>query len=227
MKKTNNFMLKAQWLGYQLKDNLANPVSKPDINGIFSFGTEIWIDGQRMESEHAIDFFDLLRSVHEPIERYRSNIFTCGCGVSSCAGIIDGVSVTHHGRYVFWTFRTPLKGGWGKHAEADWVRESNPKRLRFLRSQLLSQCVVFLRTILEVNSFDLTRCTVMTNSAPLSEVLTWIRFNWKEELAREAAKLNGPGQKPKIEMITYEPPKVNSLDEDLDEYVETNGEVLK
>ena len=97
MKKTNEFMLKARWLGYQLKDNLSNSVFKPDISGEFSFPAEIWIDERRMVKEHAIGFFDLLRSIHEPIERYLSNIFTCGCGISICAGIMDGVSVTHYG----------------------------------------------------------------------------------------------------------------------------------
>ena len=204
MKKINDFMLKARWLGYQLKDAAGEPVYKPDIYGVYAFGAEIWIDGHRMESELAVDFPALLTSVHEPIARYHSNIFTCQCGTSGCAGVIDGVSVTHQGRYILWNFRSPLKGSWGKYAEADWVRDSKPRRLRFLRSQLTSQCTAFLRTILEVNSFDLTSCTVMTNKEPLSEVLSWVRFNWRQELARETAKQKWALTKSKVALITHE-----------------------
>ena len=122
---------------------------------------------------------------------------------------------------------TPRKGDWEAHVEADWVRVSKSKRLRFLRSQLISQCAAFLRSGLVLNSFDLTKCTVMKNPDPLSEVLTWIRFNWRVEMPREASPPELPIQKPKIELISYKPLKVNAPDDELEKYIETDWEVLK
>jgi hypothetical protein len=178
LKKNNHVKISPVWLGYQLQDSSGAAIYKPSINGFFEFGAEVWVDGARIEGKHSVDIFSLLRSVHEPLKRYQSNIFTCGCGVAGCAGIIDGVVVTHQGRFVFWNFRTPLNGGWGRHSEADWVRDSKPMRLRFLRSQLIRECKSLLAFAKNASGNRLEACTFFPESAPASEMLAGIKQNW-------------------------------------------------
>lgn len=178
MKKTNDIKIMPVWRGYKLESASGAAVYKPDIDGAYRFGAEVWVDGKRMESSLAVDIFSLLRSVHEPIQRYQSNIFTCGCGVAGCMGIIDGVAVTHQGRYIFWSFRTPMNGGWRKHSEADWVRDSKPMRLRFLRSQLIRECRALLEFVRKASGDSLNACTLATENVPVSELLSWIKHDW-------------------------------------------------
>jgi hypothetical protein len=57
-------------------------------------GLEIWVDGQHIDEPHPIDLLLLVQSLHES---GWFEIFTCGCGVGGCAGIVDGIQVTHSG----------------------------------------------------------------------------------------------------------------------------------
>lgn len=62
--------------------------------------SEIWVDGQYLDEPHCID----LPRLH--VEGWYE-IFTCGCGVGGCAGIVDGIHVTHHDGLIRWYFRRP------------------------------------------------------------------------------------------------------------------------
>lgn len=70
--------------------------------------TGIWVDGKHIDEPHFVDLPLLVQSLHVP-NWYE--IFTCGCGVGGCAGIVDGIQVSHDGGLIRWSLRRPQSAG--------------------------------------------------------------------------------------------------------------------
>ncbi len=72
-----------------------------------SFITELFVDGECLVSRsqfYAIDFEALSQSAAAPGEYF---IITCTCGIHECAGIYDGIEVTHQGNRIIWRIVEP------------------------------------------------------------------------------------------------------------------------
>ena len=114
------------------------PNSKPEV----WIAPEIWIDSERVEpsSKIFVDLLALFRSVIAPVNEYRSKIFICGCGDPSCAGIDNGVSVSHRGNYIVWRFKRPLS----KYDRRESMPGGEAVVNRFSRMQVIAECRTFV-----------------------------------------------------------------------------------
>jgi hypothetical protein len=99
--------------------------------------SQISIDGEEIETCHTV-CLDALVSSLERGGTYQ--IFTCGCGAAGCAGIFDGVEVSHSKREVLWALRRPLSSvGFGEEEvryEA-WARRVPVSRFVFNRAEMV------------------------------------------------------------------------------------------
>ncbi len=107
--------------------------------------SEIWVDGQHLDEPHPIDLPLLVQSLHIPA---CYEIFTCGCGIGGCAGIVEGIHVTHDAGLVRWFFRRPQSAGsLIDPALSEWEKTAKPVTLTFERTQMLNAVGVYLEMI--------------------------------------------------------------------------------
>ena len=107
--------------------------------------SEIWVDGNHIDEPHFIDLALLVQSLHE--QRW-FEIFTCGCGVGGCAGIVDGIQVTHRTGLVQWSFRRPQSAGnLLDPALSEWEKTAVPVVLVFERTQMVKAIEDYLDAI--------------------------------------------------------------------------------
>lgn len=106
------------------------------VDGKNMLHTEIWVDGKRLDAPHFIDLPLLVQSMYE--QRW-FDIFTCGCGAAACAGIADGIKVTHDKGLLRWSFRQPLAAAnlWDELVLESWAKTAAPITFTFERNQLL------------------------------------------------------------------------------------------
>jgi hypothetical protein len=65
----------------------------------------VLINGKNIAPTHSIDWVDLSKSCQLSGKFF---IATCGCGVPACAGIYDGIRVTHFDDRIVWEIPEPL-----------------------------------------------------------------------------------------------------------------------
>ena len=63
------------------------------------------INGQAIHEEFWVDLFELAKSCQLDGE---FDIFTCSCGVAGCAGIFEGITVTHSPDEITWVCPDPI-----------------------------------------------------------------------------------------------------------------------
>lgn len=147
--------------------------ARPDEKGNIWFGSEVWVDGVRLEPTHAVDISELARSIRPIRNTYRCDIFTCGCGTAACAAILDGIQVSHQGRYVFWSFRTPLAGAYVLRDAQQWLQNSSPSRLWFLRSQIADEIKNYFGFLSDLTGSDWSKCYIAPHSESVLELSEW------------------------------------------------------
>ncbi len=107
--------------------------------------SEIWIDGQHLDEPHPIDLPLLVQSLHAP---GWYEIFTCGCGIGGCAGIVEGIHVTHDAGSVRWFFRRPQSAGsLIDPALSEWEKTATPVTLTFDCAQMVNAIHVYLDAV--------------------------------------------------------------------------------
>ena len=127
----------------RLEDGVAQ--GKHLTDGKITLYSEIWVDGHHIDEPHFIDLPLLVQSLHE--QRW-FDIFTCGCGVGGCAGIVDGVQVTHVADLVRWSFRRPQSAGnLLDPALSEWERTAVPVVLTFERTQMVKAIEDYLDAV--------------------------------------------------------------------------------
>ncbi len=127
----------------RLKDGVAQ--GQCLTGGKIMLHSEIWVDGKHLDEPHFIDLPMLVQSLYE---QRRFDIFTCGCGVGGCAGIVDGIEVKHESGLVHWSFRRPLAADFLLDPELnEWEKTAVPVTLTFERTQMVSAIETYLDTV--------------------------------------------------------------------------------
>ena len=110
-------------------NELAISVEKrgPKEDGNYRIEVGILIDEAPSGSDFAVNAFELAKSCQTSGEM---EIFTCGCGVAGCAGIYDGIRVTHTETCVEWLCPNPLADpDTDEEYPAAWIKFSfDPKQ---------------------------------------------------------------------------------------------------
>lgn len=106
--------------------------------------TEIWVDGVHLDEPHPVDLPLLIQSRHKPGSY---DIFTCSCGEGACAGIVEGIHVTHEGELVHWDFRRPQSAEQIDATKGEWRDIASPVHLTFGRAQMLEAIRSYLDEI--------------------------------------------------------------------------------
>ncbi len=173
MKKVNKLELLCVLHGQHTATGNGSVRVVPNEDGEIWFSAEIWIDGVHMEPEHSVDLSELARGIQPRRKPYRCDFFVCGCGSAGCAAILDGMQVVHQGKYVYWSFRSPLAGAFGVRDEQHWLQNSSPRRMRFLRSQLDDQIRQYFELLREAAGSNLDKCQLSPHSETLAELTDW------------------------------------------------------
>lgn len=173
MKKVNKLELLCVLHGPHTKVADGAVRAVPDEFGKICFGAEIWVDGVRMEPKHAADISELARSIRPRKKPYRCDFFACGCGVAACAAILDGMQVRHQGKYLYWSFRSPLAGAYGVGDAQHWLQNSSPRRMRFLRTDLDFQVRQYFELLREAAGNNLAKCRISPHSETVHELSEW------------------------------------------------------
>lgn len=127
----------------KLADRCADEVC--EIRGQISLDAQFWVDGELLDEPHCIDLPQLVHSLH--VAGWYE-IYTCGCGVGGCAGIVEGIHVTHREGWIDWSFRRPQSAGnLLDPALSEWERTAVPVSFTFDRAQMLAAIEAFLDAV--------------------------------------------------------------------------------
>lgn len=108
--------------------------------------SEIWVDGQHLDEPHPIDLPLLVQSLHVP---GFYEIFTCNCGAAGCAGIVEGIEVTHDADLVHWSLRRPQSvSTLNLPSFSAWEKTAKQVTLTFDRAQMVHAVQAYLETVL-------------------------------------------------------------------------------
>lgn len=129
---------------FELRVHVANPSRDIGTPVEPYLITEIWIDGAHLDEPHPIHLPLLIQSLHEP---GAYDIFTCDCGEAGCAGIFEGIHVTHEGELVRWDFRRPQSEELIEPSMGAWRDTATPVHLTFRRSQMIHAVQHYLGSI--------------------------------------------------------------------------------
>lgn len=173
MKKVNKLELLCVLHGPHTKAADGSVQAVPNEVGEIWFGAEIWVDSIRMEPNHTVDISEIARSIRPRKKPYRCDFFACGCGSAACAAILDGMRVHHQGKYMYWTFRSPLTGAYGVGDEKRWLQNSTPRRMRFLRTELEFQVRQYFELLREAAGANLDKCHISPHSESLHQLSEW------------------------------------------------------
>ena len=149
----------------RLQDGVAQ--GRHTTDGKITLHTEIWVDGQHLDEPHFIDLPLLVQSLH--VQGWHE-IFTCGCGVAACPGIVDGIHVTHDAGLVRWSFRRPQSAANLLDPALDeWEKTAVPVDLTFERTQMLNAIQAYLDAVRalvgdEPGKFDWPVCGLSVQS---------------------------------------------------------------
>ncbi len=96
----------------------------------------ILVDGVPIPEKLPVDLWRLVRSL---TESGGHDVFTCGCGSSACAGVAEGVDVSHGDADIQWRYRLPQSsdGFDGDDPYEAWLSGSTEVRHTFDRRQAL------------------------------------------------------------------------------------------
>jgi hypothetical protein len=96
----------------------------------------ILVDGVPIPENLPVDLGTLVRSL---TESGGHDVFTCGCGSSACAGVAEGIDVSHEGGDVNWRYRLPQSsdGFGGDDRYEAWLAGSTEVQHTFDRRQAL------------------------------------------------------------------------------------------
>ncbi len=103
-----------------------------------SMTCNIEINGKLIHSELSINLMELVKSAqcggcHD--------IFTCGCGISDCAGIASGVEVEHLPDAVIWRYSEPISSDGYLHLSIDeWTDMQTEMQFKFNPDQY-QECI--------------------------------------------------------------------------------------
>lgn len=86
----------------------------PDEHRTSWLDTDVIIDGQPFGADFSVDIFAFAKSCQSAGEM---DLFTCGCGVAACAGIFEGIRVSHAKSAIEWQCPSPLAGDLESDAE--------------------------------------------------------------------------------------------------------------
>lgn len=111
---------------------------------------EIWIDGEHLDEPHPVCVSAVLGSMERPqameLNREWRDVFTCGCGTASCAGIDEGVGAVHSDTDVEWVLRRPQANRFGQDPVGyrAWCEAAKWHHYRFNRHQVTKELIRFL-----------------------------------------------------------------------------------
>jgi hypothetical protein len=88
----------------ELKCSIEEVESSPGVKSKFLTKT-LTVDGKAFNEKFELDMEELANSCRFDGE---FEILTCGCGVAGCAGIDEGIHVTHRNGNVYWKVRNPI-----------------------------------------------------------------------------------------------------------------------
>lgn len=114
-------------------------------DGKLSLHPEVWVDRQHIDEPHFIDLPLLVQSFH--VQGW-CEIFTCGCSVAGCAGIVEGIHITHDTGLIRWSFRRPQSAGTlSGSALKKWEQSAFPVEMSFDRTQMVNATQDYLDAV--------------------------------------------------------------------------------
>jgi len=90
---------------FELRVELQGPCETYSEKARSRITQSVFINGKNIAPENSIDLIDLSKSCQLSGEFF---IVTCGCGEAGCAGIYDGIRVTHFDDRIMWEAPDPL-----------------------------------------------------------------------------------------------------------------------
>jgi len=136
---------------------------------VTGLGLQLWVDGQHIDEPHPIDLLLLVQSLHQS---GWFDIFTCGCGVGACAGIVEGIEVTHEMGMVRWSLRRPQSAGsLSDSMVSNWEKTAIPVIYKFERRQMIAAIQKCLQEISALVDGDLIRFDWCVNGPSIQEIL--------------------------------------------------------
>lgn len=92
---------------FELRISLTGPHDQDDelTPQVYLITQAVLINGENLAPENPIDLRQLAKSCQLPGEFY---IVTCGCGEAGCAGIEDGIRVSHFPNRISWEVPEPI-----------------------------------------------------------------------------------------------------------------------
>lgn len=81
----------------------------------------VFINGENLAPKYPIDLRELVKSCQLSGEFF---IVTCGCGVPECAGIEDGIRVSHLPDRILWDVPIPISYEGMTDEEAEWQAQN-------------------------------------------------------------------------------------------------------
>ncbi len=90
---------------FELRIQLHDPGASWSDEAPHLISQSVFINGQNIAPENPIDLIEIIKSCQLSGEFF---IVTCGCGEPACAGIYDGIRVTHLDDRVVWEIPDPL-----------------------------------------------------------------------------------------------------------------------
>jgi hypothetical protein len=115
---------------FELEISLTGPHDQDDAltPQVYVITQAVLINGENLAPKNPIDLCELAKSCQLPGEFY---IVTCGCGDAGCAGIEDGIWVSHLSDSITWEVPEPISAG--GLSEEDYERYHNKRTFRRFR----------------------------------------------------------------------------------------------
>lgn len=105
----------------ELRVSLQGPDESYPDEVRFYVKQSIFINGQNIAPTHTIDWVDLAKSCQLSGEHF---IVTCGFGQAACAGIYDGIRVTHFKNRIQWEIPEPISYNGLSDEEGDRMEQN-------------------------------------------------------------------------------------------------------
>ena len=154
---------------FELRVENCSEHGKRTTDGKLSLHPEIWVDRQHIDEPHFIDLPLLVQSLH--VQGWYE-IFTCGCGVAGCAGIVEGIHVTHDAGLTRWSFRRPQSAGTlSDSALKKWQQTALPFGMTFDRAQMVKAIQDYLDAVRTLVSAQPSRFDWPVHGLSVSDVL--------------------------------------------------------
>jgi len=110
---------------------------------------KIKVDGDEINSIHAVDLGYLVKSLYQEGEFY---IFTCGCGDAGCAGIDEGVNISFDNNLINWRLRNPISFSGFESCET-WKKSSKFIEYSFEKELMIKNIICSIKNIKNLTNF--------------------------------------------------------------------------